>query len=558
MVRSPSWTKPASPGGCLADDASNGIGQRVRPEMSGKFTDYYGALGIPPDASFAQVRQAYRLLAREHHPDVASDKQHAEETFKEIKEAYEVLADPAKRKRYDELGPNWWEGAQFGPASGAGWSRVSTGRRPLAEECDFQVTGTGFGELFRRLFGSGNRLDGSGSGQQGRLVATGRGKDIEGEILVSLEEARQGSTRKVTVRRSRPCTLCCATGRLGPCRCDLCRGTGRTVKTQTYKVNIPADVTDGQCLRLTERRGPRPGDGAAGDVVLRVRLAKSRDPIAGDQGLHAPEHSNREQARQKLEAAASQLQLLHVRVASLEQECAALAARLAETRQSRATPQTSLSALQKELRAQQRLIQQEQARRQALERQLRQLTNRQVAFETRLQEAKGLPGDANHSSSEPSESAQVQLELQLPGLPAARQKLESKNQEAAPAKPLRRPSGLKPGHKARPAIRRSTLPSPTRRSKPSGSPSRTEAAPGRKRFGSKSPAQHKRPRRLRSEPTQLYRRRAARLPRRRPDRWPGALAPAGAVKPRPSTAPNRLEPPSAARKSWWRLWAAKT
>ena len=459
---------------------------------------------------------------------------------------------------------------------------------------------------------------------------------------MSPEEARQGGIRTVTVRRSRPCTLCCATGRLGPCLCDLCRGTGRTGRTQIYEVFIPADVTEGQRLRLTERHGPRPGNGAAGDVFLRVRLAKSPGLSADDQRPQELEHSTREQAQetarlqsalraeasarrqaeravadlsatkarlerelgqrnqveaqrkrdlesaqaqmrtplealappqQELETTASQLQLAQVRVASLEQERAALAAQLAETRQSHAMLQTNLGALQRELRAKQRLIQQEQARRQDLERQLRQLTNRRVARETRIQEAKCLADDANRGRTEPSGPAQVQLELQLSVLPGARQELEgiilqpkgletslsesvrtgqppsrrppgiparARPQEAAAAEPLHRASGLKPGHKAKPAIRRLTSQSPARRSNPFSSPWRTKTT------------QDKRPRLRRSDPAQLYHYRAAPLPRLRPARWPGAMAPVQSVKPRPSAAPNRVAPPPAARKKpWW-------
>src|SRR5215510_8825995 len=86
--------------------------------MPVQFKDYYETLGVPRTASEADIKKAFRKLAREHHPDVAKDKKKAEEKFKEINEAYEVLSDPAKRKKYDELGPNWKAGAEFRPPPG--------------------------------------------------------------------------------------------------------------------------------------------------------------------------------------------------------------------------------------------------------------------------------------------------------------------------------------------------------------------------------------------------------------------------------------------------------
>src|SRR6478736_4126810 len=111
--------------------------------MSVQFKDYYAVLGVPRTASDADLKKAFRKLAREYHPDVAKDKKRAEEKFKEINEAYEVLGDPAKRKQYDQLGPNWKSGTDFRPPPGRGG--VS------AEE--FNLGGTGFSDFFEELFG---------------------------------------------------------------------------------------------------------------------------------------------------------------------------------------------------------------------------------------------------------------------------------------------------------------------------------------------------------------------------------------------------------------------
>src|SRR5947207_3304456 len=121
--------------------------------MAVQYKDYYESLGVPRTASDAEIKKAFRKLAREYHPDVAKDKKKAEEKFKEINEAYEVLSDPAKRKKYDELGPNWKQGAEFRPPPGweqfagaGGGGRAFGGGRPGAEEFEFHFGGTGFSD----------------------------------------------------------------------------------------------------------------------------------------------------------------------------------------------------------------------------------------------------------------------------------------------------------------------------------------------------------------------------------------------------------------------------
>src|SRR5262245_57350792 len=125
--------------------------------MPVQFKDYYETLGVPRTAGEADIKKAFRKLAREHHPDVAKDKKKAEEKFKEINEAYEVLSDPAKRKKYDELGPNWKAGAEFRPPPGwEGFGRQQyAGRGPGDEE--FHFGGTGFSDFFEQFFGAAGR-----------------------------------------------------------------------------------------------------------------------------------------------------------------------------------------------------------------------------------------------------------------------------------------------------------------------------------------------------------------------------------------------------------------
>src|SRR5512141_2171096 len=185
--------------------------------MPVQYKDYYKILGVSRTASDAEIKKAFRKLAREFHPDVAKNKKQAEEKFKEVNEAYEVLGDPQKRKRYDELGATWKSGADFRPPPG--WEspggRPFPGRGPRGEDFEFEFGGTGFSDFFEQLFGSRGRGGGGfrrPAGFEEEDMATERGRDIEGDILVTLEEAMHGSVRSVSVRHGVRCEHCGGTG----------------------------------------------------------------------------------------------------------------------------------------------------------------------------------------------------------------------------------------------------------------------------------------------------------------------------------------------------------
>jgi len=251
--------------------------------MPVRYKDYYEILGVPRSASEADIKKAFRKLAREFHPDVAKNKKQAEEKFKDINEAYEVLGDAQKRKKYDELGPNWSSGSEF--RAPPGWDSFSStggfpGRGPRGEEYEFEFGGTGFSDFFEQLFGSrGARAGGpfrrSGGVSEDDLAA--RGRDIEGDIMVTLEEAMRGSVRSVSVRHGVPCEHCGGTGQRARHVCNVCGGSGQVLKTDTYQVKVPAGVADGQRLRVAGRGEAGQGGGAAGDLYLRVRFAKHPD-----------------------------------------------------------------------------------------------------------------------------------------------------------------------------------------------------------------------------------------------------------------------------------------
>jgi len=215
--------------------------------MAVQYKDYYQILGVPRSASEADIKKSFRKLAREYHPDVAKDKKKAEEKFKEINEAYEVLSDPAKRKKYNELGANWKSGAEFRPPpgyGGFGGGQTFRGGRGQPQGFEgFEFGGTGFSSFFEQLFGS--QMKGGFGRRGGFAPEEPESRDIEGDILVSLEEAKRGSLRTVTVRRDN--------------------------STDSHQVKIPAGITEGQRLRISGRGQ------AGGDLYLRVRLARHPD-----------------------------------------------------------------------------------------------------------------------------------------------------------------------------------------------------------------------------------------------------------------------------------------
>ena len=222
--------------------------------MAVEFKDYYKTLGVARTASDDEIRKAFRKLARQYHPDVAKDKAKAEEKFKEINEAYEVLGDAEKRKKYDTLGANWNRPEGFSPPPG--WGGQGRPGRPgqNGEGFEFHFGGTGFSDFFEQFF--------AGQAGQGRRGFSGearaqRGEDIEGDILVSLNEALNGSIRSVNLQRTNPRT--------------------GTSETHTFRVKIPAGVTDGQTIRVPGKGETGVSGGTAGDLYLHVRLAKHPD-----------------------------------------------------------------------------------------------------------------------------------------------------------------------------------------------------------------------------------------------------------------------------------------
>ena len=224
-----------------------------------EFKDYYSTLGVAKTATEKEIKQAFRKLARKHHPDVNPGDKAAEAKFKEINEAYEVLGDPEKRRKYDELGANWREyeraaaAGQAGPQ--AGWGAPfgagppgGGGFRTMTEEEMREMFGDAdpFSDFFHTFFG------GSMGGEDPRRARSGRararhGRDVEQEIELGLEDAFHGTMRRLSIKHD---------------------GHARTVD-----VRIPAGVGDGSRVRIAGEGEQGSGGAQSGDLYLRIRLA---------------------------------------------------------------------------------------------------------------------------------------------------------------------------------------------------------------------------------------------------------------------------------------------
>jgi len=254
--------------------------------MSLEYKDYYKLLGIERTATQDEIRKAFRKLARQYHPDVAKNKKEAEEKFKEINEAQEVLGDPEKRKKYDALGANWKQGAEFRPPPGwEGFGGGSAGgfggrggrsRRSSSGGAEFEFGGTGFSDFFEQIFGRQAGRNGGGFAPDMQSAAE-PGRDIAGDIMVPLTEALQGSVRAISLRRAVVCETCNGTGEVRGRACTKCGGSGRVTRTETQQVKIPAGVMEGQRLRVGGKGEPGVGGAPAGDLILTVRLAGHPD-----------------------------------------------------------------------------------------------------------------------------------------------------------------------------------------------------------------------------------------------------------------------------------------
>jgi len=266
--------------------------------------DFYAVLGVPKSASSDEIKKAYRRLARELHPDHNPGNAEAEERFKAVSEAYDVLSDTSRRREYDEMRTLFGSGAfRRGAGRGGGqpfdMSDLFGGAGGGPSAGDRRFGGAGFSDLFSSIF--------SGGGRRGPV----RGRDVETEVLLDFGQAVGGTTLPLTLRApgicdtchgsgakpgtlprtcpechgagvvtrnqgafslAEPCRECQGTGSVVDEKCPECHGTGGVTKTRTLTVRIPPGVADGQRIRLAGRGEPGERNGPAGDLYVQVRV----------------------------------------------------------------------------------------------------------------------------------------------------------------------------------------------------------------------------------------------------------------------------------------------
>ena len=238
--------------------------------MAIQIKDYYEILGVSRDAGDDEVRRAFRNLARQYHPDKAGNNRQAEDRFKEINEAYEVLGDARKRHRYDEFNNTcqnrsadeaWEKFAQShgGNATGQG-------------NTHFTFSGGGFSEFFDELFGERSTRSTPRSSAP-REDNDQRGDDLEADIWVSLNEVAQGAVRQVTLRRSKRCDTCLGMGQVSAEKCEACEGKGSFPAAIACKVKIPRGIREGSLLRIAGKGEDGLAGGPPGDLYLKVRYS---------------------------------------------------------------------------------------------------------------------------------------------------------------------------------------------------------------------------------------------------------------------------------------------
>lgn len=226
------------------------------------YRDYYAILGVPRTADEKEIKAAYKKLARKYHPDLNPGDKSAEEKFKEIGEAHDILGDPEKRAKYDRFGDQWKQVSQ------AGYGPFHPAAQGGAAE--FDLGAFGLKDLFESLFTDRGKTAGSKAA----------GEDIEFGLNLTLEESLRGCTKTLNLTVEDACTTCGGTGMSRNAKgsfdlggsCRTCRGAGRIRTTQSVDVTIPPGVRDGQRVRVAGK-GSAGTSGARGDLYLLVRLA---------------------------------------------------------------------------------------------------------------------------------------------------------------------------------------------------------------------------------------------------------------------------------------------
>ena len=297
--------------------------------MATRTRDYYETLGVAENASQEEIKKAYRKLAKEHHPDANPDDPGAEQKFKEISEAYRVLSDPDRRKKYDRMRKYGGMGAfggggartrrSGGPTAGAGAGGAREGRGGFSFDDLSDMGFGGIGDLFSSMFDRGGRE----RREQARRRGPERGRNVEYEVTIPFRKAVRGGqvTVNVPIREecatcdgsgaapgstvetcaacegrgtvsfgqggfsvNRPCPECMGRGQRPGDPCRVCNGQGEVRSRRKISVKIPAGIEDGDRVRISGQGQRGPKGGPSGDLLIRVRVRD--DPFFERQGLN--------------------------------------------------------------------------------------------------------------------------------------------------------------------------------------------------------------------------------------------------------------------------------
>ena len=248
-----------------------------------QFKDYYQALGVDRGADEKAIRAAFRKRAKEMHPDVNRDDPGAEEKFKDLNEAFEVLSDTEKRKMYDRFGEDWKRYQDAGVSPDQAYRSPGSQRGPstsqdfgtwfAGQDGDFTFDsadgGGRFSDFFNLLFGAQQ----SAAGRVRQATARPRrGDDLEAPTTITLEEAANGTQRRLTVRTPDTCSMCDGSGEVRGVPCPRCDGTGTVPAMKELDVSIPKGVKTGSRVRISGKGGPGMHGGPAGDVYLVIKV----------------------------------------------------------------------------------------------------------------------------------------------------------------------------------------------------------------------------------------------------------------------------------------------
>jgi DnaJ-class molecular chaperone len=246
-----------------------------------KKRDYYEVLGVAKGATEADLKKAYRRLARKLHPDVNPGDKTSQKRFQEVQEAYDVLKDAEKRRAYDRFGHAASsagfdaEAAEAAAGFGRGGAPFGAGGGAPFGNASFESTD--FSELFGNLFGGASRF----------RTGPEKGEPGYGTIEVPFRDAILGGTATLSLRREKECSTCSGTGRVGRNVCATCRGAGRIAETERVRIRIPEGTVDGGTIRIPAKGGPGMRGGEAGDLFVTVRVTphpyfeRSGDDIHG-------------------------------------------------------------------------------------------------------------------------------------------------------------------------------------------------------------------------------------------------------------------------------------